>query len=119
MTDKTEDHGPVERIVLFRLSSIEKTMLDLADKVGRLILIEERQTRTSEALDRVFSTLKSQDDRVRSLELAQPSTTLADHDQRLRTLELAQPITNRTNVWVERAVIAMAGAAMAGAFLWR
>lgn len=100
MTDKPEDHGPVERIVLFRLTSIEKTMLDLADKVGRLILIEERQTRTTEALTRVFDTLKA-------------------YDERLRALELAQPITNRTNVWVERAVIAVVGAAMAGAFLWR
>lgn len=116
MSDKPEDHGPVERIVLFRLGSIEKTMLDLADKVGRLILIEERQTRTSEALDRVFSTLKSQDDRVRTLELAQPTTDL---EQRLRALELAQPITNRTNVWVERAMLFIVGAAVAGASLWR
>lgn len=90
MSDKPESNT-VDRVVLFRLDAIDKTMRDLVVQVGKLVLIEERQTKTTEAVDRAFSTLK-------------------EHDQRLRTLELAQPITNRTNVWVERALIAIASA---------
>jgi hypothetical protein len=37
-------------------------------------------------------------------------------DARIKALELAQPVTERTNVWVERALLAAAGAAVS--LLW-
>jgi hypothetical protein len=83
--------GHIGEVVLFRLGAIETTMRDLAVQVGKLVLIEERQTKTAEAQERAFSTLK-------------------EHDARLRKLELVQPITNRTNVWAERVVLVVVSA---------
>lgn len=79
------------KILLFRLGAIEQAMRDLTHQVGRLVLIEERQSQTAGAMERAFAELKAQ-------------------DARIKVLELAQPTTSRTNVWVERVLIATAGA---------
>jgi hypothetical protein len=81
----------LEQMVLYRMNSIDDALRALTQQVGRLVLIEERQTKTSEAMERAFADLRA-------------------HDARIKTLELTQPITARTNVWVERAVIAVVSA---------
>lgn len=88
------------RMILFRMTSLEAALRELTSQVSRLVVIEERQSQTSASVERAFSEIKSQ-------------------DVRIKALELAQPITNRTNVWVERAVIAVVSSAAAGAFLLR
>lgn len=100
MPDPFQKPSAIEQIVLHRMTSIEDALRELTKQVGRLVLIEERQSQTSAAVERAFSELRAQ-------------------DVRIKALELAQPITNRTNVWVERALIAVAAGAMAGAFIWR
>lgn len=110
-TDNKEPQSSVDRMILFRMTSLEDALRALTQQVGRLVLIEERQSQTSASVERAFAEIKALDARM-----------VADNkasDARIKALELAQPITNRTNVWVERAVIAIVGAAMAGAFLWR
>lgn len=79
------------QFVMYRLTSIEEALRTLTDQVGKLVLIEERQGRMYEAQERAFKALSSLDERVKAL-------------------ELAQPITARTNVWVERGLIAVAAA---------
>lgn len=81
----------LEQMVLYRMNSIDDALRALTQQVGRLVLIEERQSQTSQAIERAFVDLRA-------------------HDARIKTLELAQPITNRTNVWVERVLICAAGA---------
>lgn len=101
MTPEPKDQqSMVDHMILHRMTSLEDALRALTQQVGRLVLIEERQSQTSATLERAFTEIKSQ-------------------DQRIKALELAQPITNRTNVWVERAVIAVVGAALSGAFLLR
>lgn len=99
-TDNKEPQSSVDRMILFRMTSLEDALRALTQQVGRLVLIEERQSQTSASVERAFAEIKAL-------------------DARTKALELAQPITNRTNVWVERAVIAVVGAAMAAAFTWR
>ncbi|MCK9515660.1 MAG: hypothetical protein WCZ20_01380 [Hydrogenophaga sp.] len=95
MTDRnfTDDSsGGVGKLVLFRLTSMEQAVRTLTDQVGKLVLIEERQSQMFEAQERAFR-------------------ALSELERRVRTLELVEPITRRTNVWVERAVLAAIGAA--------
>lgn len=99
-TDTKDTQSSVDRMILFRMTSLEDALRALTQQVGRLVLIEERQSQTSASVERAFSEIKAM-------------------DARIKALELAQPITNRTNVWVERAVIAIVSGAMAGALLWR
>lgn len=99
-TDNKEPQSSVDRMILFRMTSLEDALRALTQQVGRLVLIEERQSQTSASVERAFAEIKAL-------------------DARTKALELAQPINNRTNVWVERAVIAIVGAAMAAAFTWR
>ncbi len=80
------------KLVLFRLTSMEQAVRTLTDQVSKLVLIEERQSQMFEAQERAFK-------------------ALSELERRVRTLELAEPITRRTNVWVERAVLAAIGAA--------
>lgn len=80
------------KLVVFRLTSMEQAVRNLTDQVSKLVVIEERQSRMSEAQERAFS-------------------ALASLEARVRALELAEPVTKRTNVWVERAVLAVVGAA--------
>jgi hypothetical protein len=77
------------QLLMFRLGAIEQAMRELTKQVGRLVVIEERQSQTSGAIERAFAEIKAQ-------------------DARIKTLELDRPTTARTNVWVERALIAAA-----------
>lgn len=90
----------LEQMVLYRMNSIDDALRALTQQVGRLVLIEERQSQTSQQMERAFSELRAQ-------------------DARIKTLELSAPITSRTNVWVERAVLVAAAAAAGASFLAR
>jgi len=91
MSDPTQKPTAIEQLVLYRMTSIEDALRELTQQVGRLVLIEERQSQTSAAVERAFSEIRAQ-------------------DARIKTLELAQPITVRTNIWFERGLIAIAAA---------
>lgn len=110
----------IEQLVLHRMASMEDTLGDLADQVRRLVLIEERQSQTAAAIERAFKTIAELETRLRPIEqLAVTVGQMADMDKRVRSLELVAPITARTNIWVERAVIAVVSGSTAVAFLLR
>lgn len=47
-----------------------------AEALEKLVRLEEQQRTTASALDRAFSTIKAQEERLRQLELAQPRQAL-------------------------------------------
>jgi hypothetical protein len=79
------------------VSEIKGALKDLTFAITKLALIEERQTVTNTSLERAFMAIQRVEDR-------------------LFELERLQPIANQSRVWVERFVIALAGAALF--FVW-
>jgi len=76
---------------------IKSALKDLTSAITKLALIEERQTVTNTALERAFGAISRVEDR-------------------LSELERLQPINNQSRLWVERFILALAGAAIA--FIW-
>ena len=79
------------------VSEIKGALRDLTSAITKLALIEERQTVTNASLERAFVAIS----RVES---------------RLFELERLAPMNNQSRVWVERFVLALAGAALV--FIW-
>ena len=79
------------------VSEIKGALKDLTSAITKLALIEERQSVTNAALERAFGAISRVEDR-------------------LSELERLQPMNNQSRIWVERAVLALAGAALA--FIW-
>ena len=71
---------------------MEAALGKLADAVTRLALVEERQSATSTAIERL-------------------SEVIEKLDERLRKLEIAEPMQARSSEWVMNAVWAVAGLA--------
>lgn len=79
------------------VSEIKGALRDLTSAITKLALIEERQTVTNAALERAFVAISRVEDR-------------------LAELERMTPINNQSRIWVERFILALAGAALA--FIW-
>ncbi|MEO8296332.1 MAG: hypothetical protein ABI574_00850 [Burkholderiales bacterium] len=54
------------------MSEVRTSTRDLAAAVNRLVLVEDRQINASQALDRAFVEIRRHDERLHSLEMAQP-----------------------------------------------
>lgn len=81
-------------LVLHRLNSIDKTLLNVSQSLERLVLVEERQAQTNASLERAFSVLEKM-------------------DVRLDAVEKANVLNNRTSSWVDRAILTALGALFA------
>ncbi len=79
------------------VSEIKGALRDLTSAITKLALIEERQTVTNAALERAFVAISRVEDR-------------------LTELERIAPMNNQSRAWVERFVLALAGAALV--FIW-
>jgi hypothetical protein len=79
------------------VTEIKGALRDLTSAITKLALIEERQTVTNAALERAFGAISRVEDR-------------------LTEIERLAPMNNQSRVWVERFVLALAGAALA--FIW-
>ena len=79
------------------VSEIKGALRDLTSAITKLALIEERQTVTNAALERAF-------------------VAISRVENRLSELERLAPMNNQSRMWVERAVLAVAGAALM--FIW-
>ncbi len=76
------------------VSEIKRALTKMSEAITKLALIEQQQSQTSSSLERAFSVIGKVEARVAKLEQAQPNhARIAD--------------------WVDRAVIALAGAALA------
>lgn len=81
-------------LVLHRLNSIDKTLLNVSQSLERLVLVEERQMQTNVALERAFGVLEK-------------------HETRLGAVEQANVLNNRTSTWAERGILTVVGALFA------
>jgi hypothetical protein len=81
-------------LVLHRLNSIDKTLMNVSQSLERLVLVEERQAQTNASLERAFGVLEKM-------------------DVRLGVVEKANVLNNRASGWVERGLLAAAGALFA------
>lgn len=79
------------------VSEIKGALKDLTSAITKLALIEERQSVTNAALERAFVAISRVEDR-------------------LSELERIAPFNNQSRIWVERFVMAVAGAALL--FVW-
>lgn len=72
---------------------LRASMKQLADALTRLTLVEERQSSTSSAIERLAGSIEKQ-------------------DERLRKLEISEPLQARSSEWTMNAVWAAAAAAV-------
>ena len=79
------------------VSEIKGALRDLTSAITKLALIEERQTVTNASLERAF-------------------VAITKVENRLFELEKLAPFNNQSRMWVERFVVALAGAALM--FIW-
>jgi len=79
------------------VSEIKTAIKDLTFAITKLALIEERQMVTNSSLERAFA-------------------AISHVESRLFDLEKLAPINNQSRIWVERFILALAGAALA--FIW-
>jgi methyl-accepting chemotaxis protein len=98
----TTEHNEVVRIerlthhisrIREGMDEMKSAMKEMAQAMTRLALIEERQTNAHAAMDRMGKAL----DKV---------------EERLTKLEQQQPMLNKTSMWVERFILAVAFAAI-------
>lgn len=74
------------------VGEIKSTLKSLSDAILKLALVEERQARANEAIERAFGSVSRVDNKVGALEL------------RVIELEKAVPAYDRASQWVDRAV---------------
>jgi hypothetical protein len=79
------------------VSEIKNALRDLTFAINKLALIEERQTVTNASLERAFVAITKIEDR-------------------LSDIERLTPINNQSRLWVERFMLALAGACLM--FVW-
>ena len=75
------------------LIAMQATQEKMADAIGKLAVIEERQSTTSDAVSRSFKAIGRLEDERKELE------------SRVRTLEKETVTNSRTTKWIESAVI--------------
>lgn len=73
------------------IAEIKSAMDKMTDAITKLALVEQRQGQTAEALERAFKAISKIEDRVNSIEQAQPTI-------------------KKTEIWVDRFVMAALGA---------
>lgn len=81
---------------------LRRSLAEMAAAITRLTLVEERQSVTSTAIERLSAAIEKIDERL--------STSVEKIDERLRKLEAAEPIQAKTAEWVQSALWAAAAA---------
>lgn len=74
------------------VSDMKAAMNELSKAITKLALVEERQSKTADAMERAFKAIGKIEDRLSSLELTMPKT-------------------KETNAWVDRFILAIVVAA--------
>ena len=83
-----------------------KTALNkLSDAITKLALVEQQQDQIAAALDRAFKAISKVEEAM--------TKDLSELDARVAIVEKAQPKHNSAALWVDRALVGLAGAGMA------
>jgi chromosome segregation ATPase len=106
MTNMSEDIFTVKLDALHKDVGEVKTALNkLSDAITKLALVEQQQGQTAAALERAFKTISKVEEVV--------TGELNDLDARVTVVEKAQPKYNSAALWVDRALVGLAGAGVA------
>lgn len=95
-----QDHAELLTMVATKMDVFHQDLIDMratqekmADAIGKLAVIEERQSTTIDAVNRSFKAIERLEDEKKELEL------------RVRTLEKETVTNSKTSKWIESAVI--------------
>jgi len=102
----------LEDVFAVKLDALHKDVGDvkaalnkLSDAITKLALVEQQQGQIASALDRAFKAISKVEEAM--------SKDLGALDVRVTAVELAQPKHNSAAVWVDRALVGLAGAGTA------
>jgi hypothetical protein len=106
MTDMSEDVFAVKLDALHKdVGEVKAALNKLSDAITKLALVEQQQGQIAAALDRAFKAISKVEEAM--------THDLNALDTRVTAVELAQPKHNSAAVWVDRALVGLAGAGMA------
>lgn len=106
LPDHHVPEGAIVHLIAARLDTLQSSMQrmegvqnDLAAGFTKLILIEERQARATESLERAFKSVERLDNKVEAYNEAAIQAR-AEIDRRVVSLEKAEPLQAQTSKWV-------------------
>jgi predicted nucleic acid-binding Zn-ribbon protein len=106
MTNMSEDVFTVKLDALHKDVGEVKTALNkLSDAITKLALVEQQQGQTAAALERAFKAITKVEENM--------AEDISALDVRVTVVEKAQPKHNSAALWVDRALVGLAGAGMA------
>ncbi len=79
------------------VSDIKSALDKLSDAITKLALVEQQQNQIAASLERAFKAISKLEDRITAVEQSQA---------------LAKPLQNNTDKWVDRGLMAVAGAGL-------
>ena len=84
------------------VSEVKNALNKLSDAITKLALVEQQQGQIAAALERAFKAISKVEEAM--------THDLDAIDTRLSAVEQAQPKHNSTAIWVDRALVGLAGA---------
>jgi len=87
------------------VGEVKNALNKLSDAITKLALVEQQQGQIAAALERAFKAISNVEDAL--------SKDLNALDARVTEVERAQPKHNSAALWVDRALVGLAGAGMA------
>ncbi len=87
------------------VSEVKTALNKLSTAITKLALVEQQQGQIAAALERAFKAISNVEDAL--------SKDLSALDARVTVVEHAQPKHNSAALWVDRALVGLAGAGMA------
>jgi predicted ATPase len=87
------------------VGEVKAALNRLSDAITKLALVEQQQGQISQALERAFKAIGKLEETV--------SKDLENLDDRVTAVEMAQPAHSETAKWVDRGLVALAGAGAA------
>lgn len=86
------------------VQEIKKALNRLSEAITKLALVEQQQNQLTAALERAFKVISKLEDNV--------GKDIEDLDTRVTTIERSQPYLSEVSKWVDRALVALAGASV-------
>jgi hypothetical protein len=106
MTNMSEDVFAVKLDALHKdVGEVKVALNKLSEAITKLALVEQQQGQIAAALDRAFKAISKVEEGM--------TDDLNALDARVTLVEKAQPKLNSAAVWVDRALVGLAGAGMA------
>ena len=87
------------------VGEVKNALNKLSDAITKLALVEQQQGQIAAALERAFKAISNVEDAL--------SKDMSALDARVTVVEQAQPKFNSAALWVDRALVGLAGAGVA------